>query len=412
MKITQIQRLKVFLDHYGRTQCVGELALSSRKIYFEYDKAFLEQGLSLSPYKLPLQKGLIACEDPVFEGLFGLFADSLPDGWGKLLIDRQLHKEGHLSRSLSPLDRLAFVGSYGMGALRYEPCDKSVVHTHEDINLDSLSHFSQEILKGEAQEMVQTLLSLNGSSAGARPKAMIQMNDDQTHLLHGAAPLEKGYTHWMVKFASSMDAKESGAIEYAYSLMAKRAGLQMPPTSLLKAEEGNYFACERFDRQKDERIHVHTLAGLIHEDFRFPTLDYDTVLTLTNHLTKNMQELERAFRLACFNVLSHNRDDHAKNISYCMNQLGEWKLSPAYDLTFSSGPGGEQSTTVLGEGKHPSIKHLLSLAHKHHIKEGSQIINEVREAISQWKTFAKLAHLSSKTTNALSKHLKTLEGLS
>lgn len=411
MKPDKTEVLSVFLDHYGHCYKVGRLAYSQRQIYFEYDAAFIEGGLQISPYKLPLQKGVILCDDKIFEGLFGVFADSLPDGWGRLLIDRHLHTLGQTPSSLTPLDRLKFVGKYGMGALSYEPEHSITIEYPDTFNVDELAMHANEILKGESEEMLEVLLSLNGSSAGARPKAMIQTNHDYTHIIHGSAPLKEGYEHWIVKFPSSLDSKESGAIEYAYSVMAKNAGIVMPKTTLLKSQKGSYFACERFDRCKDVKIHVHTVAGLVHADFRFPSLDYDDILFLTHHLTKDIQEVERAYRLACFNVLSHNRDDHAKNFSFIMDQEGAWKLSPAYDLTFSSGPAGEHSTTVLGEGKNPTKEHLIALAQKHQLKNAHTILSEVQKAIYMWKEWASQAHVSPKTTAFIANIIQAKEAL-
>ena len=397
MKPDKTEVLSVFLDHYGHCYKVGRLAYSQRQIYFEYDAAFIEGGLQISPYKLPLQKGVILCDDKIFEGLFGVFADSLPDGWGRLLIDRHLHTLGQTPSSLTPLDRLKFVGKYGMGALSYEPEHSITIEYPDTFNVDELAMHANEILKGESEEMLEVLLSLNGSSAGARPKAMIQTNHDYTHIIHGSAPLKEGYEHWIVKFPSSLDSKESGAIEYAYSVMAKNAGIVMPKTTLLKSQKGSYFACERFDRCKDVKIHVHTVAGLVHADFRFPSLDYDDILFLTHHLTKDIQEVERAYRLACFNVLSHNRDDHAKNFSFIMDQEGAWKLSPAYDLTFSS--------------KNPTKEHLIALAQKHQLKNAHTILSEVQKAIYMWKEWASQAHVSPKTTAFIANIIQAKEAL-
>jgi serine/threonine-protein kinase HipA len=386
----QIVKLTVHLTTTQK-QKVGTLAYKDRTIYFEYDKEFLQSGLELSPYKLPLKEGLHICKDSPFDGLWGLFNDSLPDGWGRLLMDRHLARLGVNANSLNPLDRLAYIGEYGMGALSYKPYHEVENTSIDTIDLDNLSQSSAEILEGSSEELIDTLLTLNGSSAGARPKAMIQLSDDHKQIIHGAQPLKEGFSHWMVKFASSMDSKEIGAIEYAYSMMAKAAGLDMPPTTLLNGKKGRYFAVQRFDRESDKRIHTHSVAGLVHSDFRFPTLDYDDLLTLTLHLTKNVQEVEKVYRLACFNLLAHNRDDHSKNFSFLMNEKGEWNFAPVYDITFSSGPGGEHSTMYLGEGKNPTIKHLMQLAKKHRLKKGKNILQEVQNAIAKWGEFAQMA---------------------
>ena len=395
-----INKLIVHL-HTTQTQKIGTLAIKNHNIYFEYDKAFLKTGLQLSPYKLPLKSGVFRCDDDVFEGLWGLFADSLPDGWGRLLMDRHLMKLGVNPRSISPLDRLAYVGSHAMGALGYEP-EHTVESAIDHIVLDELAQSSQEILAGSGDVMLDALLALGGSSAGARPKVLVQISDDLKQIVHGRNSLQEGFSHWMVKFASSSDTQEVGAIEYAYSLMAKAAGVKMPQTALLEGKKGRYFAIERFDRVGDRRIHMHSVAGLTHSDFRYPTLDYDDLLRLTLHLTKNIQETEKMFRLACFNLFAHNRDDHAKNFSFLMDEQGAWRLSPAYDLTFSYGPGGEHSTMYLNEGKNPTVEHLTALAKKHGIKHATTIITEVQEAVQQWRHFAKEAGVSRKTMEQIS----------
>ncbi len=386
-----VSLVHVSLNFGSTSYKVGRLALVKRKIYFEYDSAFLRSGLDISPLKLPKQDGAIPCADAVFEGLFGVFNDSLPDGWGRLLLDRQVRKYGIAPEQLTPLDRLTHVGSFGMGALRYEP-DTSEHSNHADaISLDKLAAETGEVLEGEAGDVFAELLGLSGSSAGARPKVMLGVSRDKKKLIHGQQELPKDYAPWMVKFASSSDAKDIGAIEYAYSLMARAAGLTMMPTHLFPAKKGEgYFGVERFDRSGDKRLHMHTVSGLIHADHRLPSLDYEHIMRATLLLTRNVQELEKILRLAAFNVFTHNRDDHAKNFSFLMNEKGSWSVAPAYDLTFSGGLGGEHSTTIIGEGKHPSKKHLLMLAEKVGIAKplANTIIDEVKDALQQWGVYA------------------------
>ncbi len=400
------QKLTIHLAQ-AKTQKVGTLAIKDKKIYFEYDKDFLKTGIELSPYKLPLKAGLFRCDDATFDGLWGLFNDSLPDGWGRLLVDRHLMGKGIDSATLTPLDRLAFIGFHAMGALSYEPAQEDDSAFNEII-LDDLAKYSEEILEGTSSSLVDELLSLNGSSAGARPKILVQISEDTKELIHGRQALKKGFSHWMVKFASSVDSKEVGAVEYAYSLMAKDAGLEMPKTALLKGKRGKYFACERFDRVRDRRVHMHSVAGLTHSDFRFPTLDYDDLLSLTLHLTKNVKEVEKVFRLACFNLFSHNRDDHAKNFSYIMDEKGVWSFSPVYDITFSSGPRGEHSMMYLGEGKNPSLEHLHKLGKKHSIKNIENILSDVEASVSRWNEFATISGVSDAMCKSISKRLKEI----
>lgn len=381
---------------------IGVLAQKEKKIYFEYDKEFLKTGIEISPYKLPLKGGLQRCDDDVFEGLWGVFADSLPDGWGRLLMDRHLMGLGVNPASIMPLDRLSYVGHYGMGALSYTPVQE-IDESMGAIILDDLAESSEDILEGSSEVMLDELLALGGSSAGARPKVLVQLSDDRKEILHGRQKLKEGFSHFLVKFSNTHDGKESGAIEYAYALMAENAGLEISNFALLEGKKGRYFATQRFDRLKDKRIHMHSVAGLIHADFRLPTLDYADLLKLTLHLTKSYEDVSKMFRLACFNLFAHNRDDHAKNFSFLMDSEGRWHLSPAYDLTFSYGVGAEHSTMYLGEGKNPKVEHLHKLAEKYHIKNAKEIIDKVRYGVSLWSKIAEDLGLSTQTRKNIQK---------
>jgi len=387
---------------------IGTLAQKDNKIYFEYNKAFLKTGIQISPYKLPLKAGLFRCDDDTFEGLWGVFADSLPDGWGRLLMDRHLVRLGVNPQSITPLDRLAYVGNYGMGALRYEPV-REVDEPLGEVVLDDLAQSSQAIFEGTSEVMLDELLALGGSSTGARPKVLVQLSLDGKKMVHGRQQLQEGYAHYMVKFSNALDGVESGAIEYAYALMAKEAGIEMPNTVLLEGKYGRYFGCERFDRIGDERVHMHSVAGLTHSDFRLPirvsALDYDDLMTLTLDLTKNYQEVHKMFRLACFNLFAHNRDDHAKNFSFLMDAQGVWRLSPAYDLTFSYGVGAVHSTMYMGEGLHPKVEHLLALAKNHGIKKASVIVEEVQSAVNSWSDIAKEVEISKTVYQMIQKSM-------
>ena len=376
-----VQVIKVYLSTQLQEQLVGTLAYRDKNIYFEYDPIFLTGNIELSPYKLPLKSGVMVCDDTVFDGLFGVFADGLPDGWGKLLLDRYFLKEGIQYSDITPLDRLGYIGNYGVGALSYRPYISDIEQKITQINLDNLASKSMKILNDDSQQDLEKLLLLGGSSAGARPKVMVQIDQDN-NIISGTQILQPGYDHYIVKFASHLDPQDIGKNEYLYSLAAKAAKIEMPNTKLL---QGKYFAVERFDRIGDTRVHIHSVAGLTHSDFRYPTLDYDDLLGLTLHLTKDVKEQVKMFRLAVFNLFAHNRDDHAKNFSFLLDENNHWKLAPAYDLTFSQGPGGEHSTTYLGEGKNPTQEHLIKLANKHNIKNANNVILEVKSAIDAFK---------------------------
>lgn len=407
--IKTVNEIKVSLDFGKKPIAVGRLAVRERKIYFEYERSFIEQNIEISPLRLPLQPGLQSFDNTLFEGLPGVFNDSLPDGWGRLLFDRLARSQNILPADITPLDRLAHTGMHGLGAITYEP-DFGISEQNENINLDRLSADAQIALDDESSDVLENLIALNGSSAGARPKALIGINEQRDKITHGANTLAEGYEHWIVKFANNQDGIDAGAIEYVYALLAKDAGIDMPDIHLFPAEKGpGYFAIKRFDRVGSKRYHMHTACGLLHSDFRTPSLDYEDLLTLTGMLTRDVREVEKAYRLSAFNVLAHNRDDHSKNFSFLMDEEGHWKLSPAYDLTFSSGPNGEQSTTVMGEGRNPSVEHLFKLAKESSIKKqkAQSILEEIQSSLENWTSLAKKYGVSDVNINLIQSKLKT-----
>ncbi len=383
----------VYYHRSGARQFIGRLLLKSRQIFFEYDVAFIKSGLELSPFKLPLKTGVISSTDRTFEGLFGVFNDSLPDGWGRLLLDRKLMNLGVNPGSLSSLDRLCLVGSHGMGALSYEPESRESSVTLVT-DLDEIDYEIQQTFE-ENDEYVDNLLALGGSSAGARPKVLLRIENED----------------WLIKFRSSLDSKDISNVEYAYHVMADRAGLDVPDAKLFPSKKGSgFFGVKRFDRKNSQRIHMHTMAGLLHADHQELSLDYETVIKATLYLTRDVRQCETQFRNAVFNVLSHNRDDHAKNFSFLMDEEGTWSVSPAYDLTFSSGPAGEHSTMIMGEGKNPKREQLLELAAIGNIKKDKalEIIAQVSAAVREWKTFAASAGVSKLQTKNIGDTLDRL----
>jgi len=406
MAYSPTELLTVYLDARNQRRKVGRLAFKNRQVLFEYDASFIASNIEISPIKLPLRPGVSIADTTIFDGLFGVFNDSLPDGWGRLLLDRTVEKYGIYSGQLNPLDRLAYVGRHGMGALSYEP-EQSLENADDvPLALDKLAEESAAMLAGENEEVFEELLRLNGSSSGARPKIVAQVSTDKKRIIHGQQELQPGFAHWMIKFPSSQDARDVGAIEYAYSLMAKDAGVEMPETHLFCTKRNKYFGTKRFDRDVDARIHMHSLGGLIHADHRSPSLDYDMVLRVTLALTRNIQDAEKAYALACFNVLAHNRDDHAKNFSFLLNAKNEWIFAPAYDLVFSYGPGGEQSMLVMGEGRNPGTVQLRALGKQHGIKNAPEILAKAKKAVANWPRYAELADVSRRSTKEIAGKIK------
>jgi serine/threonine-protein kinase HipA len=408
MAFSPIELLTVYLDARNQRRKVGRLAFKDRQLLFEYDASFIASGIEISPIKLPLRPGVSIADTTIFDGLFGVFNDSLPDGWGRLLLDRTVEKHGIHRGQLNPLDRLAYVGRHGMGALSYEP-ELGLQNTDDvPLALDRIAEESAAVLAGENEEVFEELLRLNGSSSGARPKIVAQVSTDKKRIIHGQQELQSGFAHWMIKFPSTQDVRDVGAIEYAYSLMAKDAGVEVPETHLFCTKRNKYFGTKRFDRDGGARIHMHSLGGLIHADHRSPSLDYDTVLRVTLALTRNIQDAEKAYALACFNVLAHNRDDHVKNFSFLLNARNEWIFAPAYDLVFSYGLGGEQSMLVMGEGRNPGTAQLQALGKQHGIRNAPEILAKVERAVANWPHYAELADVSRKSTKDVAGKIKLL----
>jgi serine/threonine-protein kinase HipA len=407
MAYSPTELLTVYLDARNQRRKVGRLAFKDRRVLFEYDPSFIASGIEISPIKLPLRPGVYLADTTIFDGLFGVFNDSLPDGWGRLLLDRTVEKYGIHRGQLNPLDRLAYVGRHGMGAISYEP-ELSLKNADDaPLALDKLAEESAAVLAGENEEVFEELLRLNGSSSGARPKIVAQVSADKKRIIHGQQKLQPGFADWMIKFPSSQDPQDVGAIEYAYSLMAKDAGVEMPETHLFCTKRNKYFGTKRFDRDGDARIHMHSLGGLIHADHRSPSLDYDMVLRVTLALTRNIQDAEKSYALACFNVLAHNRDDHVKNFSFLLNARNEWIFAPAYDLVFSYGPSGEQSMLVMGEGRNPGTAQLQALGKQHGIEKAPEILAKVNWAVANWPRYAKLADVSPKSTKKIAGKIKS-----
>lgn len=355
-------------------QLVGTLAQADYRTAFEYADSWIENGFSISPFSLPLEKKVFLPTKLHFQGLFGVFADSLPDAWGNVLLNRVLKKNGIKLDEITPLTRLAIVGKLGMGALTYEPeapLEQGIIGT----DLDELAKECQKILHSEYSEKLDELYRLGGTSGGARPKIMTNIEGEE----------------WIIKFPAYMDAENIGKMEYDYSQCAKKCGIIMTDTKLFPSREcDGYFGTKRFDRvmtlEGMERKHMITAAALLELDFNQPCMDYHSLMKMTKILTRdNKQDVENMFRRMCFNVFAHNRDDHAKNFTFIYEEEKGWKLSPAYDLTYSNTYYGEHTTTVDGEGAKPTEKHLLQVGLQAGLKKTKcqQMIDEVKTCINE-----------------------------
>lgn len=337
---------------YYNERLVGTLAITAgRKVAFQYSKSWLEAGFSISPFSLPLKDQVFVPTKDYFQGLFGVFADSLPDNWGRLLLHRLLRSHKQNPEDLTILERLAIVGKSGMGALTYQP-ERMFPGQMDDLDLDMLAEQCRKILNTEHSDKLDELYRLGGTSGGARPKIMTSIDGEQ----------------WIVKFPAHVDGKDAGKMEYDYSCCAKQCGIIMSETRLFPSDKcKGYFGIKRFDRKlegmEEKRIHMLTAAALLELNFEQPSLDYHGLMKLTKILTEdNAEDMENMFRRMCFNVFAHNRDDHSKNFTYLYDEAKDsWRLSPAYDLTYSNTYYGEHTTAVAGNGRNPGRKELLTV---------------------------------------------------
>ena len=362
--------LQVFYDE----KLVGTLAMTAdHKAAFQYSEEWIENGFPISPFSLPLKKQVFVPTKDYFDGLFGVFADSLPDNWGRLLLDRLLRAHKQNPDKLTVLDRLAIVGKSGMGALTYYP-EKKIDEQYGDVDLDELAEQCRKILNTEYSDRLDELYRLGGTSGGARPKIMTTVNGEE----------------WIIKFPAHVDGENAGKMEYDYSCYAKKCGIIMSETRLFPSEncEG-YFGIKRFDRISDKngtkRIHMLTAAALLELNFEQPSLDYHSLMKLTKILTRDRKEdVENLYRRMCFNVFAHNRDDHSKNFAYLYQESARsWRLSPAYDLTFSNTYYGEHTTTVDGNGKDPGLSELIAVGTGAGMSRQTcrRIAEEIRECV-------------------------------
>jgi serine/threonine-protein kinase HipA len=407
--MTGVDRLTVSISLGGQMIELGELVSTKEKIYFRYYPEFIDRGIQISPFRMPLSdKPLTANREP-FEGLFGVFSDSLPDGWGRLLLDRTLSSRGISPLQISPLDRLAYVGSGGMGALIYEPEFDQECNFKYKLELDSIAREMNQVLEGTSSEVIEELFALGGSSGGARPKILAGYNPSTDHLIHGSKSLPSGYEHWIIKFPSSTDPIDIAHIEYAYHRMALDAGIEMSPCKLFTGSSGRrYFGTKRFDRIEGQRLHMHSASGLMHDNFRLSNMDYGHLMDSAFKLENHVAAYNKVLRLAAFNLYGYNRDDHSKNFSFLMDPEGNWRLSPAYDLTFSSSSYGLHNTMIAGESKAPGRKHLIELAKHFSMKDPAEIIERVQGIFGDWNKYASENGVEKKSSDLIKRTILQL----
>lgn len=377
----------------------ARVAMSGGLAQLEWSPQVISGQISVSGLLYPPEPGLLSARSRDFEGLPGFLADSLPEGWGQLVMRRRLAGLGVRLDTLSPLERLALVGDQGRGALVYRPATAPPPEV-ASLDLDELAAEAATLLAGDAGALAATLATLAGGSGGARPKVHVGF-DAEGRVSVADGEVAEGHEAWIVKFAAVGDPVDIGPIETAYAAMARAAGLTMSPFRLLPARTGpGYFAARRFDRpEPGRRLHMVSLCGALEAPWRLPA-SYDQFLRATQAITRHTEDLAAAVRRMIFNVLSSNRDDHTRQHSYLMDRDGVWRLAPAYDLTFSAGPGGEHYLDIEGEGRHPTRDHVVRLCRRHGLSDAAiaTMIEEVRAAVAAWPRHAADAGVSRGST--------------
>lgn len=362
--MNNIDRLTV--KYHGEIVGVISLTPDDKRLAFEYDPRWLAEGFSISPLELPLKTGLFLAKPTTLYGDFGIFEDSLPDGYGRYLLHKALMREGIDDRKLTAIERLSIVGNSGMGALTYEP--EAIISTGEDItDFDLLQEKALEVLKEQQDTDAGLLLYNSGNSGGCRPKAVFSDAEG----------------HWLVKFRHTYDPKDMGLQEYHYNEIARKCGIDVPD---FKLTNGKYFTTKRFDLTDDgERIHTATAGGLLCLSLSEPVLDYSNLLALTSYITQNPKYVEEIYRRMVFNYLTDNKDDHCKNFSYQVRKDSNgkfiWHLAPAYDLTLcTEGYNGQHATSVNSTG-YPTLQDFIAVGTK--IKMSEKRCREIFDEVYQ-----------------------------
>jgi serine/threonine-protein kinase HipA len=419
---------------WGRTIGAVSLGTGREVAAFQYDPVFARSGIELSPLVMPLSDRVYefpALARNTFHGLPGLLADSLPDKFGNALIDAWLATQGRTPESFGAVERLCYTGTRGMGALEFVPALGPKPHAAATVEIEALVRLASEVLihrgdlqghfheKGKAKAL-QDILRVGTSAGGARAKAVIAWNRDTNDVRSGLITAGDGFDYWLLKFDGVTgnkdkeleDPKGYGAIEYAYHLMAKAAGIMMSECRLLEENGRRHFMTRRFDRLAGGgKLHMQSLCALAHFDFnQAGAYAYEQALLAIRQLQLPMAAVEEQFRRMVFNIVARNQDDHVKNIAFLMNKQGAWALSPAFDVTYSYNPGGSWTAThqMTLNGKRDGFtrQDFETCAKGAMMKRGraATIIEEVRAAVTRWPEFAEEAQLSDKWTREIQKN--------
>lgn len=405
---------------------------------FEYNPSFIQSGIQLSPVMMPLKSGVYRFPGlpyGTYHGLPGLVSDSLPDKFGNDIITLWLAKQGRLPESFNAVERLCYTGKRGMGALEYYP----VIATgsvDETLNVSELVELASIVLqnrsnvqavldecdKAKMNAALSQIINIGTSAGGARAKAVIAWNPGTKEVRSGQTEFSKGFEHWLIKFSGvsgnkdkeDEDREDFGIIEYAYYLMAKEAGINMSECRILDDGKNCHFMTKRFDRDNNgNKFHIQTLCAMAHMDFnRAGVYSYEQLFSVLNQIGVPHEDSVEAFKRMLFNIFSFNCDDHTKNISFLMDKTGQWKLSPAYDVSFAFNPNGfwtaSHQMTVNGKRKNIAESDFETCAKIGSLssKEVKNAFLDVKSAVSKWKAIAKNTALSEKRINEIWKIIK------
>ncbi len=391
---------------------------------FQFTAAFAGSGVPIAPIAMPLQEApyrFPALSLESFHGLPGLLADSLPDRYGNALIDAWLARQGRSPGTFDSVERLCYVGRRGMGALEYEP-GIGPRQASTDIEIDALVELASEVLttrelvkasfeEDERERAIRELLLVGTSAGGARAKAVIAWNPQTNAVRSGQVDAGPGFQYWLLKFDGVHanrdkeldDPRGFGAVEFAYYLMATAAGVSMPECRLMDERGRRHFMTRRFDRTHDgEKLHMQSLAALAHFDFNLAgAYSYEQALQVCGRLGLGMETVEQLFRRMAFNIVARNQDDHVKNIAFLMNRQGEWRLSPAYDVTYAFRPSGEwtgqHQMTLNGKRDNFTRSDFRAVALGASMKRGraDEILDEVITAVGRWQEYGDAARVAS-----------------
>lgn len=379
----------------GERRRVGALAQNRQGVYFQCDEDYRRSWPSVSPFRLNFDGSLQRASPEPHDGLHGVFADSLPDGWGRMLMDRVCRRHGVLPSELTPMDRLSFVGNRGVGALQYSPQSSFAPESPTEVDLLELGERAREFFEDESAD-VGPALAATGSSGGARPKTLIYL--PATGASGASTEPGDGLEPWLVKFTSASLplGHEESLCEAAYLTLATDAGIDTPAWRLIPASARSSaiasLALRRFDCTADGgRLHMLSLCGLLDADFRAPSMDYEELIKASQVLCESPAVGQSQFVRAVFNLFALNQDDHTRNWAFLQDDEGRWRPSPSYDVTFSPSPYGEHATAFVGHGTTPPLKDMQRLAAQANYASWArarEAIEEVVDVLQRWTTVA------------------------